>query len=114
MDQTNEPVEEAPPEREVHIVMTPVKDIGPTRKLLVKILMHTLGSIAAAGWCMHWVILAEDTCFELQRYSTRPYTRLRASRWDGSRSSQVLQQMEIGRTSWKNADIEDLGQSLDS
>jgi hypothetical protein len=110
VDQEEEASEETPAQREVYIVMMPVKDMGPARKMLVRVLRYSLGSLAAAGWCMHWAILAEHSCFELQRYPTRPYTRLRASHWDGSRSAEVIQRMKIGSTAWQDADIERLGQ----
>jgi hypothetical protein len=109
MDETSPPALEAGPERDVHIVMVPIKDIGSIRKIFVKILMHSMGYIAAAGWVMHWALLTEDTCFELQRYPEPPYTRLKASRWDGSRNAEVLHRMAIGKTRWKNEEIEDTG-----
>jgi len=97
------------PEREVHIIMVPIKGIGSTRKTFVKLLMQTMGYIAAAGWVMHWAILTDDTCFELQRYPVPPYTRLKASRWDSSRNSEILHRIKIGKTRWKNEEIEDTG-----
>jgi hypothetical protein len=109
MDETSPLALDASPERQVHIVMVPIKDIGSIRKIFVKILMHTMGYIAAAGWVMHWAVLTEDTCFELQRYPMPPYTRLKASRWDGSRNAEVLHRMVIGKTQWKNEEIEATG-----
>jgi hypothetical protein len=58
---------------------------------------------------MHWAILTQDTCFELQRCSMPPYTRLKASPWDDSRNAEVLHRMKIGKTQWKNEEIEDTG-----
>jgi len=109
MDKTSPPASEARPERDVQIVMVPIKGIGSIRQAFVKILMHTMGYIAAVGWAMHWALLTEDTCFELQRYPVPPYTRLKASRWDGSRNAEVLHRMSIGKTRWKNEEIEDIG-----
>jgi hypothetical protein len=109
MGETSPPASEAGPKRDVYIVMVPIKDIGSIRKTFVKILMHTMGYIAAVGWVMHWAVLTEDTCFELQRYPLPPYTRLKASRWDGSRNAEVLHRMAIGKTQWKNEEIEDTG-----
>jgi hypothetical protein len=109
MDETIPCASEAGPERDVHIVMVPIKDIGSIRKTFVKILVHTVGHIAATGWVMHWAVLAEDTCFELQRYPTPPYTRLKASRWDEFRNAEVLHRMVVGKTQWKNEEIEATG-----
>ena len=111
-DELSVPTEKANPEREIHIVMMPVKEIGAARKFIVKTLKNTLGSIAALGWSMHWAISAENACFELERFPTRPYTRLKASIWDGSRNVDIIHQMYIGRSSWTNAEIEDIGRSL--
>lgn len=108
MDLTS-PAPEAGPERDVHIVMVPIKDIGSIRKLFVKMLMHTVGHIAAVGWVMHWAVLTGDTCFELQRFPMPPYTRLKASRWDDSRNMEVLHRMAIGKTKWKDEEIEATG-----
>jgi hypothetical protein len=109
MDDTSPLALEAGHERDVHIVMVPIKDIGSIRKTFVNILMHTMGHIAAAGWVMHWAVLTEDTCFELQRYPMPPYTRLKASPWDDSRNAEVLHRMAIGKTQWKNEEIEAAG-----
>ena len=109
MDESSPLVSVTAPKRDVHIVMVPIKDIGSIRKTFAKMLMHTMGYIAAAGWVMHWAILTEDTCFELQRYPMPPYTRLKASRWDGSRNAEVLHCMAIGKTLWKNEEIEEAG-----
>jgi hypothetical protein len=109
MEDTSSPSSEAGREREVYIVMVPIKDIGPIRKMVVKIIVYSMGHIAAVGWVMHWALLTPDTCFELQRFSTPPYTRLKASQWDESRNGSVLHRMAIGKTQWKNKDIEDAG-----
>ena len=113
MDQSDASDEPPLPARLVHIMMLPVKDMGLARRVLIRMLAYTLGSFAAIGWGMHWVILAEDTSFELQRFPERPYTRLKSSKWDESRRPEVFHEMEVGRTRWENLDIEDLGQCLD-
>ncbi len=109
MDKASPLASEAGPERDVYIVMVPIKDIGSIRKTFAKVLTHSMGYIAAAGWVMHWALLTEDTCFELQRFPVPPYTRLKASRWDGSRNAEVLHRMAIGKTRWTNEEIEDTG-----
>jgi hypothetical protein len=114
MDQpSSNSTEKVASEREIYILMMPVKEIGPFRRAFVRILKYTLGSTAALGWCMHWVILAENASFELQRYPTCPYTRLKASHWDGSSRTEVIQEIHIGRSSWTDKGIEDLGRSLE-
>ena len=95
----------------MRIVMLPVKEMGCVRSFVVKMLNRTLGWSAALGWCMHWaIIVAESSCFELQRFPARPYTRLKASMWDGSRTADLIYQMYVGRTSWTDEQIEDLGE----
>lgn len=68
-----------PVRRQVWIVTTPVKAIGPMRQWFLRLIMRTTGS--QLTWAMHWAIEIEGTYFELQRVPEGPKPTLSVSRW---------------------------------
>ncbi|KAI9778085.1 MAG: hypothetical protein M1839_008389 [Geoglossum umbratile] len=90
-------------ERRVFIVTVPVKDIGPARKAMIKLVSWAVGS--PLTWAMHWAICVDDTYFELQRPGGLGKPYLAATTWSEGKRKEIITTCPMGSTILTNEEI---------
>ena len=92
-----------PVRRQIHIVTTPVKAIGPVRRWILRTIMRSTGS--QLTWAMHWAIEIDGTYFELQRVPDSPKPILSVSYWTNDRKRDIVTRAFAGTTTLSDDQI---------
>lgn len=96
-------IAQTPGRRQVWIVTTPVKGLGPTRKFILNLIMRITGS--QLTWAMHWAIRIDDTYLELQRVPESPKPTLLVSCWTEDKKRDIVTSACAGTTTLSNGEI---------